>query len=185
MALSAPVIAALDSQHFDVRYFLKLELDSETLYYSTDPNGGSFDGNDYTYLSGIGDIGDLDQSDQIEPTDLSISIGGVDPVVLAKFLSEPLINRRISIYFIVYQNGVQVGEMDRFDGIMQPPAIQQGESSAIGIPVKDALADWDRNKKLLYTDAEQKRINPLDNCLSQISNLASRVIRWPAASFWD
>jgi hypothetical protein len=46
------------------------------------------------------------------------------------------------------------------------------------------LADWDRNIEQLYTDAEQKRINPNDNCLEHVSELASKEIRWPAASFF-
>jgi len=182
--MDAAVITALESDHFDIRFLVKFELDSGTLFYTTNPNGATFDGDEYTYLGAIGSLSDSKETDQLDPSEYQIGIGGADPTILALFLSEPVINRKCSIITVVYQNGILIGEMTRVEGFMQPATISQGKSSLITIPIKDDLADWDRNIEQLYTDAAQKRINPNDNCLEHVSELASKEIRWPAASFF-
>lgn len=182
--MDAPVIEALESEHFDIRFLVTFELDSGTLRYTTNPNGATFGGGDYTFLGAIGSLSDSKETDQLDPSDYQIGIGGADPVLLSLFLSEPLINRKCSVITVVYQNGILIGEMTRVEGFMQPATISQGKSSLITIPMKDDLADWDRNIEQLYTDAEQKRINPSDNCLEHVSELAGKEIRWPASSFF-
>jgi hypothetical protein len=182
--MDAAVISALDGGHFDIRFLVTFELDSGTLRYTTNPNGATFDGEEYSFLGAIGSLSDIEESDQLDPSDYQIGIGSADPVLLAKFLSEPVINRKCSVISVVFIDGELIGEMNRIEGFMQPATISQGESSLITIPVKDDLADWDRNIKQLYTDEEQRRINPNDNCLEHVSELAGREIIWPAASFY-
>lgn len=182
--MTPDVIAALEGGHFDIRFLVTFELDSGTLRYTTEPNGATFEGDDYTFLGAIGSLADIEETDQLDPSDYQIGIGGADPVLLAKFLGEPVINRKCSVISVVFIGGELIGEMNRIEGFMQPASISQGESSLITIPVKDDLADWDRNIKQLYTDEEQRRINPNDNCLEHVSELAGREIIWPAASFY-
>lgn len=183
--MDAAVITALDSGHFDIRFLLEIRFDSGTSYYTTETNGTTFDGQDYTYLPAIGALGTIQESGELDPTDYQVVLGGVEPTILAKFLSEPLINRRCVVVSVIYKDGELIGEMSRIEGIMQPPSITHGASCTVTIPVKDALADWDRNIQQLYTDEAQRRLNPADNCLEHVSELAGREIIWPAASYWD
>jgi hypothetical protein len=183
--MTPEVIAALESDYFDIRFLIRLELDSGTLFYTTNPNGATFDGDNYTFLGAIGSLADIEETDQLDPTDYQIGIGGADPVILAKFLSESVINRKAVVITVAYQDGLIVGEMARIEGFMQPPTITQGKSALINIPIKDDLADWDRNIEQLYTDEAQRRINRLDNCLQHVSEIAGRDIIWPAASFYN
>lgn len=182
--MDAPVIAALESEHFDIRFLVRFELDSGTLLYTTNPNGSTFNSENYTFLGAIGSLSDNKETDQLDPSDYQIGIGGADPTILSLFLTEPVINRKCSIITVVYQNGILIGEMTRVEGFMQPPTISQGKSSLISIPIKDDLADWDRNIEQLYTDAEQKRININDQCLSRVAEISSTDFNWPAASFF-
>jgi len=179
------VIEALEGSHFDIRFLVTFELDSGTIRYTTNPNGATFDGEDYTFLGAIGSLADAEENDQLDPSEYQIGIGGADPVILAKFLGENIINRRCSVIQVVFVDGELIGEMHRVEGFMQPPTISQGNSAMITIPVKDDLADWDRNIEQLYTDEAQRRINPNDNCLNHVSEIAGRDIIWPASSYWD
>ncbi len=179
------VIAALEGGHFDIRFLVQFDFDSGSNFYTTEPNGVSFGGNDYVYLPAIGGLSTIQESGELDPTDYQIELGGVDPVVLAKFLSEPIINRKCIVINAIFIGGEIVGEMSRIEGIMQPASITHGSSSSVTIPVKDALADWDRNIEQLYTDEAQRRINQNDNCLEHVSELAGREIIWPKASYWD
>jgi|TARA_R110000772_G_scaffold43692_3_gene100700 hypothetical protein len=183
--MTPEVIAALEGGHFDIRFLIEFKLDSGTVRYTTEPNGATFGGSDYTYLAAIGGLSAMQETGALDPSDYEIEMSGVDPVLLAVFLNEPIINRQCSVTSVIYLDSELVGELSRIDGIMQPAKITYGRTSVIKLPVRDALADWDRNIKQLYTDETQRRINPLDNCLEHVSEIAGRVIIWPASSYWD
>lgn len=185
--MDAAVKAALQQGHIGrIIYAIQLDFDSGTLYYTTNPNGVTFDSQSYTYLGALGSISTVKETEALDPADYELVIGGADPSVLSLILSENIINRSCQVIQLLQDNeGVLVGEMSRFQGIMQPAKINHGKSTLITIPIKDALADWNRNIDVLYTNEEQLRIDPTDKCLEHVSEISGRVIIWPASSFYD
>lgn len=185
--MESAVKAALQQGHIGaINYLVQLDFDSGSVYYCTNPNGLTFDSQAYTYLSAIGSISTIKESEGLDPADYEVVIGGTDPVILSKVLSEPLINRRaIIIQVLLDDDGLLIGEMSRTEGIMQPAQLSHGSTAVIAIPIRDVLADWDRNIQVLYTHEEQQRIDPTDYCLEHVSEIAGRDIIWPASSFYN
>ena len=169
------------------RHFLiDFEYDSGTLYFTTLPNGATYNSNTYTFLGGIGSVGTVAESDQLDPADYSIVIGTADPVVLATFLNETALNRKCICREVItddYQVFLTTPFI-YFSGSMQPPSINDGDTSIIQIQVRDELADWDRNISSLYTDAEQRRLHPTDFCFENVSSLAAKEIIWPTRKWF-
>lgn len=185
--MDAAVKTALQQGHIGrIVYAVQLDFDSGSVYYTTNENGLTLDSQAYTYLGAIGSISSVKETEALDPADYELIIGGADPTVLALVLSESLINRPcVIIQCLLDNDGVLVGEMSRFQGIMQPAQVTHGSTAVITIPIRDTLADWDRNIQVLYTNEEQLRIDPTDKCLEHVSELAGRVIIWPASSFYD
>lgn len=181
------VIAALDNGYIGhIRFMLALYLDSGTLFYTTHSDSIDYNGDTYTPLGAIGSFSGFKETKELEPADYDIKIGTADPVILALFGNEPLINRKCSIAQVLLDDAYSiVGDISKVSGILQPASISFGRNPTISIPVRDQLADWDRNISVLYTDAEQKRRDSSDNCLEHVSEIARRDIIWPAASYYD
>ena len=84
------------------RHFLvDFEFDSGTLFFTTLPNGVSFNDNTYTFLGGLGSVGTVPESDKLDPSDYEIIIGTADPTVLAAFLNETALNRKCSCLQVI------------------------------------------------------------------------------------
>jgi len=188
------VIAAFASGNIGRRVFLlKLELDSGTLYFTTIPNGKDYQdplrddqSHFYTYLGAIGSVGTVAETDDLDPAEYELIIGTADPVVLATFLNEKLINRKITCYQALInddqsfiEDTPDAGPWPLWRGSMQPATINDGLEATITISIRDQLADWDRNITSLYTNAEQQRLHPGDLCFEHISELAARKVVWP------
>lgn len=187
MAFHPDTLAAFESGNIGRRLFLvELQFDSGTRYYTTAPEEKLYNSNTYLPLGEIGSIGVVKETDQVEPADYSITIGAVDQVILSLVLGEPTINRPCTVYQgLMNDDQSIIGDYwIYFEGLMQPPSINDGQNPLIDIPVKDILADWDRNIESRYTDAEQRRLHPDDYCLEFVSSLAGKEIKWPLAQWY-
>lgn len=188
MAFDPAVIAAFESGNIGKRLFLiEFQFDSGTEYYTTAPEDKLYNGNTYSPLGEIGSVGVVSETEEVTPADYAVTIGAVDSAILAKFLGEPTLNRRCICYQgLMNDDQTIIGDYwIYFDGLMQPPTINDGVSPLIEVPVKDILADWDRNIESRYTDAEQRRLHPDDYCLEFVSSLAGKEIRWPLAPWFE
>ena len=187
MAFDSAVIAAFSAGNIGKRaYLIDFEFDSGTLFFTTIPDGKNYAGNFYTFLGAIGSVGTVSENEGLDPSEYEIVIGSTDSAILSTFLSEPSINRKVTCFQALInddqsfiESGTDLGPWIYFKGLMQPASIDDGPEPTIVIPVKDELADWDRNITSLYTDAEQQRLNPGDLCLENVSKLAASDIIWP------
>ena len=192
-AFDPAVIAAFASGNIGQRVFLlELFFDDITvpgdniLRFTTIPNGKTYKGDFYTHLGALGSVGTVAETDELDPAEYELVIGTADPVVLATFLNDKIINRKITCFQALINDDqsfveavTDAGPWTYFKGSMQPPSIDDGLEATITISIRDELADWDRNITSLYTNAEQQRLHPGDLCLENVSQLASRKIAWP------
>ena len=208
MAFDSAVLAAFASGDIGGRVFLiKFEFDdkpgepegSGTLYFTTIPNGKDYQdplrddvSHFYTYLGAIGSVGTVSENESLDPAEYEITIGSADTVILSTFLSEPSLNRKVTCYQALInedqsfvESGTDLGPWIYFQGSMQPSSINDGLEPTITVPVKDELADWDREITSLYTDAEQQRLHAGDLCLENVSRLAASDIIWPTAELLE
>lgn len=192
MAFAPEVIAAFASGNIGKRiFYIQFNFDSGIERFTTAPADKVFNGNTFESLGALGSVGQVKETDEIEPADYEVILGGVDTVILSKFLGEPTINRKCTVYQALMNDdqtiigGSDAGPWIYFDGLMQPPFITDGEEPALQVPVKDILADWDRNITSRYTDAEQRRLYPDDYCFEFVSSLAGKEIVWPTAKWFE
>jgi hypothetical protein len=182
------VIAAFESQNIGTRIFLvELFLDSGPLYYTTATEDKQFNGNTYIPLGQLGSFSEVKETNDIEPAEYNLTIGSVDPAIIQLLLGQNILNRDCSVYnALINDDQTFIGDpWLYFKGRLQPASINDGKGPVIQIPVRDILADWDRNIDSRYTDAEQRRLHPDDFCFEFVSTIAGAEITWPASSFWE
>ena len=194
MAFDSSVLAAFASGNIGERVFLiKFEFDSGTLYFTTIPNGKDYqnpvddtESHHYTYMGAIGSVGTVAEGEELDPAEYELIIGSADPTILSTFLNEPAINRKVVCYAALInddqsfvESGTDLGPWLYWAGSMQPPAISDGLEPVITINVTDELADWDREITSLYTNAEQQRLFPGDNCMEHVGSMATEEFIWP------
>ena len=188
MAINAVLKAALQNKHFGkIALLIELQLDSGTLRFTTNYEDIVHGGNTYTYLGAIGSISNVKESNDLTPADYEIVIGGTDKTLISLFLNQSIINRSCAAYWVVIDsNGLVIpGPVLLFRGLLQPPELSFGQAAVIRIPVRDILADWDRDIRTLYSHEQQIREFPGDFCFVDISSSADKEIIWPASSYWD
>jgi len=188
MAITTELKAALAQRHIGrIALLVELNLDSGALYFTTNSSPIVFDGKTFNYLGDIGSVSNVKETSKLDPADYELVIGGIDKALISLFIDQPIINRTCSVHWVLLdENGAVIPDpVLLFRGLLQPPELNFGESSVIRIPVRDILADWDRDIRTLYTHEQQIRDYPGDFCFADISSSADLNIVWPASSYWD
>lgn len=167
-------------------FLLEFYLDSGTMYLTTFPNGINWNGNDYEYFGEIGGLSNTKEGEELDPQSYSIQIGAVDPVILAKFINEPIMNRQCIVREVIGNEDQTLKAEPEifFSGSFDSPSVNDGQEASITLPVNDDLSDWDRNIESRYTDAEQRRLHPDDFCLEHVSEIKNATKIWPAST-WE
>ena len=57
-----------------------------------------------------------------------------------------------------------------------------GSESSFVVALKSRLADWDRPRKILYTDSQQQKLHPGDKGMEFIPQISKSKIIWPRAA---
>lgn len=180
--------AALENRHAGrIAILVELNLDSGTLYYSSNYSAVSYNGNNYEYLGALGGVGDIEETTDLQPADYEIVLSGTDLSLISLFINQPIINRGCSVSWALLDDAGDIigAPVLLFSGLLQPAILTVGGQSTIKIPVRDVMADWDRDLRVLYTNEQQLRDFPDDHCFEDISSSAELEIIWPARSYWD
>ena len=82
MAINAALEAALQDNHIGkIALLVELHLDSGWLYFTTNYSDLEYNGNTYQYLGALGSVSNVKESNNLDPADYEILIGGTDPAL--------------------------------------------------------------------------------------------------------
>jgi len=178
-AIKAPVVRWI--------WFVKLGFDSGDLGWSTAHRPITYDGLTYLAAGPLGTIGAVAEDIGVKSRTISVTLSGIKSEVVALLLGEPYINRPAAIYAAVSDanwsfdtNKIKLvfrGTMDSISG-------ETGNTASFTVEIKSRLADWERERKLLYSDSDQQRLFPGDNGFNFVPQLSQRQIIWPQAAFF-
>lgn len=177
-ALSAPVVRCI--------YFVRLHFDSAVFAWHS--GFGNIYADGYTYLGAgtLSTVSAVNEETGIKAASVSVGLSGVKPEIVNLMLTEAYINRPAYVHFVPLDDGdipVSSTPMLLFRGSMDSISGQMGTSASFVVSLKSRLADWERPRKILNTDAQQQKLYPGDRGMEFIGQLSQKKLIWPRAAF--
>lgn len=167
-------------------YMVRIDFDSGTVAWHSGFGDYVYDGITYTGTGSLCGISEVTEEPGVKSNSITLTISGVKPEVVALALGAKYINRRCWVYlqcldeqdrpitatpYLLFR-----GSLDNIEGV-------KGNAASFKISVKSRLADWERPRKLRYTDADQQKLYPGDKGMEFIPQLSERILVWPKAAF--
>ena len=177
--LPAGVAAAVDNDHVPLFPLVRMEFDAGdggTLYIAGYPTNVTYDGNIYLSSRGLASVEPIvETSDEV--TGLKFTLAGVPEAVLAEALLIKYQGRRCTV-LLAFMNGETMNvDPQAWQGRLDVPEITRAQGTrTITITAEHRMADWKRPRKLLFNDADQRRIDSTDTFFVGIEATEEREI---------
>lgn len=177
-AMAAPVVRGI--------YFVRLCFDSGTVAWHSGFGNITLDGIVYTGAGVLSSIPAIKEETGVKASGVTVGMSGIPESVVALAIGQPYINRRAYVHYTPLDDNDQPvaatpvllfrGTMDSINGTM-------GSNASFTVSLKSRLADWERPRKILYSDVEQQQLHPGDRGMEYIAQLSQKKIIWPRAAF--
>jgi hypothetical protein len=143
---------------------------------------GSLVYNSQTFL-GVGSfasISTIQESTEVEAIGTSITLSGIDPVLLGDCRTDLAPGLQANLYLGCWANGAIIGAPYMiFGGAMDKASITMGpETMSITLALETRMNDFSRASASRYTPAEQRRVFPDDTFFDQVPALNDLAIIW-------
>lgn len=137
-------------------------------------------GNNYfTGVAGLGEVGQVKEENNTSPSQLNLTLGGLDHNMIGTVLNENCVGRAASLYVGVLDNDANVVDYDLlFRGKLRNTALMAGSTGTISITLSNIFEDWSRGKSWRYTDESQRQLNAGDRIFRYVPQMADRSIYW-------
>lgn len=177
-AVTGPVVRGI--------YFVRLCFDSGTVGWHSGFGDIAFDGVTYKGVGVLSSVSGVKEEPGVKASGVTVGMSGIKEEIVSLLLGQQYINRKAYIHFTPLNEEdepvtatphlVFRGTMDNINGTM-------GANAGFTISLKSRLADWERPRKVLYTDVEQQELYPGDRGMEYIAQISQKKIIWPRAAF--
>lgn len=184
--ISPEILAGLSVGTVRVIYLVRIHFTSGTVAWNSGFRDIAFDGVDYLGLGGLTSISTNTERPGVTAAGLTVGVSGIQPEIVSLFLSEPYINREAYIHYtLLDENDEQIpgDPVLMFRGSIASVNGEMGVSAGFTIEIKSRLDDWERDRKIRYTDSEQQKLHPGDKGFEFVGQMEQRKIIWPRAAF--
>lgn len=184
--LDSAIAAASQATSCRRIYFARLEFDAGTVAWHSGYGDLTLDSIVYRGLGMIGSIAAVNEQPGVKSQALSMEVCGLKPEVVSLIQQEPYVNRKAYIHctFLDDQDRPLVATpLLLFKGSIDEITASIGKRASVTITLKSRLADWERQRVLRYTDADQQKLYPGDRAFEFVPQLSQRKLIWPKAAF--
>ena len=183
--IDSQIVELLEADHQIIFLAVKAEFDTETLYLWSGDIDLEIDGQTYTGVGSLLQLGEIEDSLELKSTGVNLSLAGMDSTVLNLALSENYTNRNITIFTGYLSGGTDhvAGKMVLFKGRMTSMTIADDPNGAtIQVSAENRLVDLQRPSNLRFTRESQSFINASDTCFSRVALMQDKEIVWGQAT---
>lgn len=177
--MTAEVVAALEAGNMVAAVLVELNLTNPVRVWS---GLGilPWDGKDFLGVGNFGGVSDLEESEELRATGYQLSLSGIPTEMISLVLSEDMQGQLASIWvaFLDQQHKLILDPVGPWQGRIDAPAIELGETSTVTITVESRMIDWERPRVERYTPADQKEKYPGDLGLDFIESMVDAEIKW-------
>ncbi|HDR2394560.1 hypothetical protein LH668_13605 [Enterobacter kobei] len=133
----------------------------------------------YYGMGTLGAIDDVSETNTTSPTQLKMTLSGLDMSLFAKTLNERCVGKPAELYLVAMDdNGVvQVADLI-FKGRVSGTGATSGEINALQYTISNIFEDWQRPFPDRYTDESHQAAQPGDRIFRYVAQMAERSIYW-------
>jgi hypothetical protein len=177
--LPAGVASTVDNAHVPLFPLVRMEFDAAdggTLYIAGYPKDVTYDGNVYLSSRGLASVEPLvETSDEV--TGLKFTLSGVPQIILTEALLIKYQGRLCTVLLAFLDGETMHVDPEAWQGRLDVPEIARTKDSrTITITAEHRMIDWRRPRRLLFNDADQRRIDPTDTFFVGIESMEERTI---------
>jgi hypothetical protein len=125
-------------------------------------------------------VGTIQESTEVEAIGTSVTLSGIDPVLLNDCLTDMVPGAQATLYFGLLANGVIIGSPYLiFNGAMDKASVDMGpETISITLAIETRMIDLSRASNRRYTSADQRLQHPTDTGFQMVEQLMDQALIW-------
>lgn len=187
-SLTSQMLAALVEPVVRIVYLVRMDLDSGVEAMNSGFRDIVFDGVTYTASGRLGSVSGITETPGAKSSSVTITLSGVHADAISSLVDVQYLGRKCRIYIALVSEG---GEFEAdlctlvFTGSLDSISGSIGNGANVIFAVRSRLADWERERKINYTDADQQKLHPGqgDKGFEFIPQLSQKKLIWPRAAF--
>lgn len=156
-----------------------IQFESGTVYVHSGTGTIVLGGYVYYGMGRMGSIDDATETNTTSPTQVKMTLSGLDLSLFAKTLNERCVGRNAEIYLVAMDDNsvVQVADL-LFKGKVSGTGATAGETNALQYTISNIFEDWQRPFPDRYTDESQQASYSGDRIFRYVAQMAERSIFW-------
>lgn len=143
------------------------------------------DGDTYTGVGTLGSISAVEEVPDLASTQLTLALSGIPADTIAIALGENYQNRAAVVFDVPLDTTTMAPIADPvriFVGRMDVMTVKRDAAGAkVELRLTNRLVDWERPRRILFSDEQQQRAYPGDTSFRYAASLAERNVIWPSA----
>lgn len=179
--LDTAIVNRLGADHQELFFAIKAEFDTSTIRLWTGTDDLTIGGATYTGAGSLLDISDVEETQELKSSGLSITLSGMDQTVLDYALAENYQNRPITLYlgYLSGSTNETVGTLTLFKGRMISMTVNDTPDGAnINLDCENRLVDLNRPSNFRYTKDSQEFLHTGDKGFDRVASLQDKEIIW-------
>jgi hypothetical protein len=184
--IPAAILSGLSAETVRIIYLVRLVFDGGTIGWNTGFRDISFDAVNYLGLGDLTSMSAAKEEAGVKASGFTVGISGIKSSIVSLLLSEPYLNRPAYVHYTLLDADDKIitgNPVLLFRGKMNNVSGDQGAKASFSVELKSRFADWERPRKIRYTDAEQQKIHPGDKGMEFIAQLSQAKLIWPRAAY--
>lgn len=178
--LSANNLTAIAAAHIRPIVFVALVFDAGTERIHNAVGTYTWGGFSWQGVGALGEISAIEEGLELSPFAVTMQLNGLDSEFIGLATSEPLFNRRVTIYIgYLDENGVLVSDpQERWSGFMDHVSIRLGAENIIALQCENQFRFFDRANGSLFTDEDQQRRYSGDKFFEYLNQMVDATLTW-------
>lgn len=179
--ISSGMSAPLQSNYIRPCFLAVITFKSRTVYCWSGVGNIVYSGNTYLGVGDFGKLGSVVEGTDVQAYGTSISLSGIDPLLLSECMDDIQLGAPATIYFALLDgNGNIFGTpYPLFVGTVDQPSVKVGmKTLTISLALENKLANLQRANMRRYTAADQQLYYPGDSFFNFVELLSDAAILW-------
>lgn len=182
MARALTAAAKAESQAAVVRpvVLVKLQFDSGAMRVWSGRGDLTFNSEVYSGVGDYGRIGAVEEGVEQRAFGIALSLSGIPAATVSLALGEDVQGRTAEVWlgFLDANYGLVADPMLAFRGRMDTMDVDLGATATVSVTAESRLADWNKPRVRLWTDASQRELYPNDKGFEFVSESVQKEIVW-------
>lgn len=181
--MTASMITEVAKQKNEPFHLYDFYFDSGTIYLTDAGMNLTWSSNTYTNAGKALGFDAIEESVEVEVTEIQIHLTGVASDIISTVLTEDFIDRRVIVRkgFLNSSGAIIADPVVIFDGRMDGPSLSEDPlagTADIVVPAANHFVDFETTNGRRTNSTEQKKLFSTDKGFDFVPSLTDKVIRW-------